>query len=104
MVIAYLWSTILADQGLLNSLLGNLGLAALQQSWLGTARGAQLSVMVVSSWPAIDFSTVVFQWGQLRGRSAVVRARATDDDQNRRSQVVATIPALESCIQRNCAY
>ena len=62
-VTAFLWSTILTDGGLLNTLLANVGLDFLQQSWLGTARGAQLSVMVVSIWPSIGFCTVVYLAG-----------------------------------------
>lgn len=59
-VVAFLWSTILTDAGILNSLLHSLHLTSLQQSWLGTRRGAQLSVMIVSVWPAIGFSTTIY--------------------------------------------
>jgi multiple sugar transport system permease protein len=62
-VIAYLWSTILTDEGILNTTLASLGLDGLQHSWLGSTRGAQLSVMVVSVWPAIGFCTVVYLAG-----------------------------------------
>jgi multiple sugar transport system permease protein len=62
-VIAYLWSTILTDQGILNTTLASVGLDGLQQSWLGSTRGAQLSVMIVSVWPAIGFCTVVYLAG-----------------------------------------
>jgi len=62
-VIAFLWSTILTDTGLLNTMLGSLGLDALQRSWLGTSLGAQVSVIVVSIWPAIGFCTVVYLAG-----------------------------------------
>lgn len=59
-VVAFLWSTILTDAGILNSLLHSLHLTSLQQSWLGTRRGAQLSVIIVSVWPAIGFSTTIY--------------------------------------------
>ncbi len=59
-VIAFLWSSILTDTGILNSLLHTVHLTSLQHSWLGTTRGAQLSVLIVSAWPAIGFSTTVY--------------------------------------------
>ncbi|MET8943151.1 sugar ABC transporter permease [Streptomyces sp. NPDC004542] len=59
-VVAFLWSSILTDTGILNSLLHSLHLTSLQHSWLGTARGAQLSVMIVSVWPMIGFATTVY--------------------------------------------
>lgn len=59
-IIAFLWSTILTDNGILNSLLQNLHLTGLENSWLGTRKGAQLSVMIVSAWPAIGFSTIIY--------------------------------------------
>lgn len=77
-VIAFLWSTILADEGLLNGLLDNLGLTSLQQSWLGTERGAQLSVILVSSWPAIGFCTVVFLAGLQTVPREIVEAAQVD--------------------------
>lgn len=59
-IVAFLWSTILTDSGILNSLLQNLHLTGLENSWLGSRRGAQLSVMIVSAWPAIGFSTIIY--------------------------------------------
>ncbi|MFJ9241136.1 carbohydrate ABC transporter permease [Streptomyces sp. NPDC101776] len=59
-VIAFLWSSILTDAGILNSLLHSLHLTSLQHSWLGTTRGAQLSVLIVSVWPMIGFATTIY--------------------------------------------
>ncbi|MXS75317.1 hypothetical protein CSIV_01580 [Microbacterium sp. CSI-V] len=62
-VLAYIWSTILTDRGVLNSVLGQLGLSALQTSFLGTQTAAQISVIAVSIWPTIGFTTVIYLAG-----------------------------------------
>ena len=62
-VVAYIWSTILTDNGTLNVLLSSVGLDALRQSWLGSQMGAQVSVILVTVWPAIGFGTIIYLAG-----------------------------------------
>ncbi|MFE7845290.1 carbohydrate ABC transporter permease [Microbacterium sp. NPDC057407] len=62
-VVAFIWSTILTDQGLLNASLDNLGLGFLAQSWLGNPVTAQGSVIAVTSWQAIGLCTVIYLAG-----------------------------------------
>ena len=62
-IIAFLWSTILTDNGLLNTGLRNLGLGQLAAHWLGTPITAQASVIVVSSWQALSLCVVVYLAG-----------------------------------------
>ncbi|SCF25935.1 carbohydrate ABC transporter permease [Micromonospora mirobrigensis] len=62
-IVAFLWSTILTDDGLLNHLLGTVGLDGLRTSWLGQPRSAQTSVVLVSAWQAVALCVVVYLAG-----------------------------------------
>jgi multiple sugar transport system permease protein len=62
-IVAFIWSTILTDRGLLNTTLDSLGLSSLALSWLGTPLTAQVSVIAVTAWQAIGLCTVVYLAG-----------------------------------------
>ena len=59
-IVAFIWRSILTQNGLLNTFLGNVGLADQPISWIGTPDLALLSVCVVVSWATIAFATVVY--------------------------------------------
>ena len=59
-IVAFIWRSILTQNGLLNSLLQNLGLIDAPISWIGTPELATLSICVVVSWMTIAFATVVY--------------------------------------------
>ena len=59
-IVAFIWRSILTQNGLLNTLLGSVGLADQPISWIGTPDLALLSVCVVVSWATIAFATVVY--------------------------------------------
>ena len=59
-IVAFIWRSILTQNGLLNSVLLNLGLVDAPISWLGTPELATLSICVVVSWMTIAFATVVY--------------------------------------------
>jgi ABC-type sugar transport system permease subunit len=59
-IVAFIWRSILTQNGLLNTFLGNIGLADQPISWIGTPDLALLSVCVVVSWATIAFATVVY--------------------------------------------
>jgi ABC-type sugar transport system permease subunit len=59
-IVAFIWRSILTQNGLLNSVLQNLGLVDAPVSWLGTPELATISIIVVVSWMTIAFSTVVY--------------------------------------------
>jgi ABC-type sugar transport system permease subunit len=59
-IVAFIWRSILTQNGLLNSFLGSIGLADQPISWIGTPNLALLSVCVVVSWATIAFATVVY--------------------------------------------
>jgi multiple sugar transport system permease protein len=62
-IVAFIWSTILADKGLLNSTLNAVGLSHFAISWLGTPLAAQASVIGVTTWQAMGLCVVVYLAG-----------------------------------------
>lgn len=62
-IIAFLWSTILTDDGLLNSFLRANGLENFAISWLGAPLSAQASVIIVSAWQSLSLCIVVYLAG-----------------------------------------
>jgi multiple sugar transport system permease protein len=59
-IVAFIWSRILTDNGVLNSLLRDLGLEQLALSWLGSPVTAQGSVIFVTGWQAMGLAVVVY--------------------------------------------
>jgi ABC-type sugar transport system permease subunit len=59
-IVAFIWRSILTQDGLLNTFLRSLGLIDEPISWIGTPDLALLSVCVVVSWATIAFATVVY--------------------------------------------
>lgn len=62
-IVAFLWSTILTDNGILNTMLRETGLGALATSWLGTPTMAQVSVILVSGWQGMSLAVVIYLAG-----------------------------------------
>lgn len=59
-IVAFIWRSMLTQNGLLNTILKNIGVTDEPISWLGTPELATLSVCVVVSWATIAFATVVY--------------------------------------------
>ena len=59
-IVAFIWRSILTQNGLLNSVLQGVGLIDRPVSWIGTPELATLSICVVVSWMTIAFATVVY--------------------------------------------
>ncbi|HLQ48742.1 MAG TPA: sugar ABC transporter permease [Candidatus Dormibacteraeota bacterium] len=59
-IVAFIWRSILTQNGLLNTFLRGIGLVDQPISWIGTPDLALLSVCVVVSWATIAFATVVY--------------------------------------------
>ena len=59
-IVAFIWRSILTQNGLLNSFLQTIGLADQPISWIGTPDLALISVCAVVSWMTIAFATVVY--------------------------------------------
>ena len=59
-IVAFIWRSILTQDGLLNSVLTDLHIISQPVSWLGTPQLATLSICAVVSWMTIAFATVVY--------------------------------------------
>jgi ABC-type sugar transport system permease subunit len=59
-IVAFIWRSILTQNGLLNATLQNLGVTDTAVSWIGTPELATLSICIVVSWATIAFSTVIY--------------------------------------------
>ncbi|BCP55191.1 sugar ABC transporter permease [Kaistia sp. 32K] len=59
-IVAFIWRSILTQNGLLNVTLQNLGLTDGPISWIGTPTLATFSICVVVSWVTVAFTTVVY--------------------------------------------
>ncbi|MBV1852833.1 sugar ABC transporter permease [Catellatospora sp. NEAU-YM18] len=59
-IVAFVWRSILTENGLLNAALQRMGLTNEPVSWLGSAQMATLSICGVVSWITIAFATVVY--------------------------------------------
>lgn len=59
-IVAFIWRSILTQQGLLNVTLRNAGLTHAPVSWIGTPELATLSICVVVTWITTAFATVVY--------------------------------------------
>jgi multiple sugar transport system permease protein len=97
-VIAYIWSTILTDNGTLNVILGNLGLSALQTSWLGSQLGAQVSVIFVTVWPSIGFGTIIYLAGLQSVPQELLEAASVDGSGPARTFRSITWPLLRPAL------
>ncbi|MEV6424674.1 sugar ABC transporter permease [Streptomyces sp. NPDC051662] len=59
-IVGFIWKSILTQNGLLNTVLAQIGLIDEPVSWLGDPGLATFSVIVVVSWITIAFATVVY--------------------------------------------
>jgi multiple sugar transport system permease protein len=59
-VVSFIWQAMLTDSGVLNSILGGIGLGSLRQGWLDTPNHALGSVVAVVSWQFIGFCAVIY--------------------------------------------
>jgi ABC-type sugar transport system permease subunit len=59
-IVAFIWRSILTQNGLLNTVLQNSGITHEPISWIGTADLATLSICAAVSWMTIAFATVVY--------------------------------------------
>ncbi len=89
-IVAFIWRSILTQNGLLNTFLRGIGLVDQPISWIGTPDLALLSVCVVVSWATIAFATVV----------AVGARRALRGGADRRRDRTRPIPLRDAANDR----
>jgi multiple sugar transport system permease protein len=59
-VVSFIWQAMLTDSGILNSILGGIGLGSLRQGWLDTPNHAIGAMVAVVSWQFIGFCAVIY--------------------------------------------
>jgi multiple sugar transport system permease protein len=59
-VVSFIWQAMLTDDGVLNSVLGTVGLGSLQQGWLDTPNHAIGAVAAVVTWQFLGFCAVIY--------------------------------------------
>ena len=94
-ITAALWRMILdPNLGVLNTLLGNAGLANLQQNWLGDENFVIQSLIVVTLWQAVGLYVIIFYAG-LQGVDINLYEAAAIDGANGWQQFIhVTVPLM----------
>ena len=78
-VIAVLWQAIYnSDYGILNAILGSIGLGSWQHIWLGETRTALLSICLVSGWVFSGFYMAIFSAALNRLPNDVIESARLD--------------------------
>ena len=94
-ITAALWRMILdPNLGIINSLLGNVGLVNLQQNWLGDEHFVLYSILLVTIWQGLGLYVVIFYAG-LQGVDLNLYEAAAIDGANGWQQFVnVTVPMM----------
>ena len=94
-ITAALWRMILnPNYGTVNTLLANLGLASLQQNWLGDENFVLYSIIVVSVWQSIGLYVIIFYAGLQGVDLNLYEAAAIDGANSWQKFVHITIPMI----------
>jgi len=59
-VVSFIWQAMLTDYGVINTVLGQVGLGRLQQGWLDTPNHAIGSIVAVATWQFVGFCAVIY--------------------------------------------
>jgi N-acetylglucosamine transport system permease protein len=106
-VIAVLWEQIYnpdPDNGLLNSLLGHVGLSSLQQSWLGNPTIALACIMAVMVWANVGFYVVLFSAGMASIPAEIYEAALLDGANRITTFFRVTLPLLRDTVATGWVY
>jgi N-acetylglucosamine transport system permease protein len=106
-VIAVLWQQIYnpdPDDGLLNSLLGHVGLTSLQQSWLGDPSIALACIMAVMVWANVGFYVVLFSAGMASIPAEIYEAVLLDGANRITTFFRITLPLLRDTVATGWVY
>ncbi|MDX3353653.1 sugar ABC transporter permease [Streptomyces sp. ME01-24h] len=106
-IVAVLWQQIYnpdPDDGLLNSLLGAIGLDALQQSWLGDPSLALACIMAVMVWCNVGFFVVLFSAGMSSVPTDIYEAALLDGAGRGTTFFRITLPLLWDTVQTGWVY
>jgi multiple sugar transport system permease protein len=59
-VVSFIWQAMLTDYGVINTVLGAIGLQHLEQGWLDTPNHALGSIVAVATWQYVGFCAVIY--------------------------------------------
>lgn len=98
-ITAALWRMILdPNLGVLNTLLEKVGMAALQQNWLGDKHYVLQSIIVVSLWGAIGLYVIIFYAGLQGVDINLYEAAAIDGANSWQKFLNVTVPMIRPVI------
>lgn len=106
-IIAVLWQQIYnpdPEEGMLNALLGGVGLDALQQSWLGDGNLALLCIMAVMVWANVGFYVVLFSAAMASVPRDIYEAALLDGAGRTATFFRITLPLLWDTVQTGWVY
>ncbi|WP_051171940.1 carbohydrate ABC transporter permease [Microbacterium indicum] len=93
------WSLMLQDAGAINSMLGKLGLDALQNSWLADPKIAMGTLLLIITWKYIGFAVILMLAGLQSIPEEVYEAAAIDGAGFWKTQWSITLPLLGPTIR-----
>lgn len=104
-VIAVLWQYVFTPRGgLLNGVLGAVGLASWEQNWLGDPDLALTCVLTVMTWSSVGFFVVIFSAAMASIPDDVLQAAALDGASPRRTFVSIVLPLLWHTVRTGWTY
>ena len=104
-VVTVLWSFIFNPSfGILNALLGLLGLGKFCHAWLGEPRTALFSLMVIQVWGQVGFYIVLFYAGLLNIPQDLIEAARIDGANGFHLFFKVTLPLLSEMLQIAVIY
>ncbi|MCM2425613.1 carbohydrate ABC transporter permease [Streptomyces sp. RKAG337] len=106
-IIAVLWQQIYnpdPSDGLLNSLLGSVGLDSLQHAWLGDKSTALACIMVVMIWANVGFFVVLFSAGMASIPTELYEAARLDGAERAATFFRITLPLLRDTVATGWVY
>lgn len=98
LLISFLWKYIFSTNGPLNMVLGAVGLASLQQGWLGQPATAVFSVLVAASWQSVGLAMVIYLAGLQSIPADLAEAARIDGASRWQVLTLVTLPMLAPAI------
>ena len=98
-IVGLIWNWIyLPDIGLINQVLGALGLTALQHNWLSDPNFALYAVMLAATWNATGLPMLLFLAGLQTINPEVLEAAKVDGATNRQVFYKVTLPYISATV------
>ncbi len=104
-IVGMLWSYVYNPQvGLLNGVLRNVGLGALQRTWLGDPATILWSIAAVGVWSSVGFYMVIFMASMQSIPTSFYEAATLDGASRWRSFTDITLPLMSETLRTSFIY